>query len=153
MEQYGIGTDATVADHIQKQVGAPALGSTGGGGAFAWPPRAVRCHRRHADGGGAGHRATSPFSSIPGQLDRGYAVKDESGRTQTFSATPLGESLISAYSRMGLTNLWQPQLRGHIESNITAVAQGRSTKVCWGGRGHAWLGLEMEDKGGGLFVP
>ncbi|KAL6766703.1 hypothetical protein ACKKBG_A37025 [Auxenochlorella protothecoides x Auxenochlorella symbiontica] len=80
MEQHGIGTDATVADHIQKQ------------------------------------------------LERGYAVKDEAGQSQTFSPTPLGEALISAYSAMGLTNLWQPQLRGAIEGNILAVAQGARTK-------------------------
>ncbi|KFM25533.1 DNA topoisomerase 3-alpha [Auxenochlorella protothecoides] len=81
MEQHGIGTDATVADHIQKQ------------------------------------------------LERGYAVKDEAGQSQTFSPTPLGEALISAYSAMGLTNLWQPQLRGAIEGNILAVAQGARTKA------------------------
>lgn len=62
------------------------------------------------------------------QLDRGYAIKDEQGRSQTFEPTPLGEALISAYSRMGLTNLWQPQLRGQIEQNISLVAQGARTK-------------------------
>jgi DNA topoisomerase-3 len=60
MERHGIGTDATVADHIQKQ------------------------------------------------LDRGYAVKDQAG---LFSPTPLGEALVASYHRMGLSNLWQPNLR------------------------------------------
>ncbi|KDD75366.1 DNA topoisomerase, partial [Helicosporidium sp. ATCC 50920] len=80
MEQHGIGTDATVADHIQKQ------------------------------------------------LARGYATKDESGRTQTLAATSLGEALIGAYSRMGLGGLWLPGLRGSIEAGIAAVAVGRRSK-------------------------
>ena len=60
MERHGIGTDATVADHIQKQ------------------------------------------------LDRGYAVKDASA---LFAPSPLGEALIAGYHKMGLSNLWQPNLR------------------------------------------
>ena len=78
MDTYGIGTDATVADHIAKQ------------------------------------------------LDRGYAVKDEA--SLTFAPTALGESLISAYRKMGLGNLWVPTLRGIIEQNITAVARGLRSK-------------------------
>lgn len=60
MEQHNIGTDATVAEHIQKQ------------------------------------------------LDRGYATKDAS---LTFWPTPLGEALVGAYRKMGLENLWLPNLR------------------------------------------
>lgn len=78
MDAYGIGTDATVADHIAKQ------------------------------------------------LDRGYATKDEGNLT--FAPTPLGESLISAYRKMGLESLWLPTLRGSIEQNIAAVARGAMTK-------------------------
>ena len=78
MDEYGIGTDATVADHIAKQ------------------------------------------------LERGYAVKDSA--SMTFSPTALGESLISAYRKMGLENLWLPTLRGVIEQNIDAVARGVRTK-------------------------
>ncbi|PSC67305.1 DNA topoisomerase 3-alpha [Micractinium conductrix] len=78
MEEFGIGTDATVADHIQKQI------------------------------------------------ERGYATKDEA--TMQFSPTPLGEALISAYRKMGLSNLWLPTLRGVIERNISAVAAGRRSK-------------------------
>lgn len=60
MENYGIGTDATVAQHIQNQ------------------------------------------------LDRQYATKDGS---LLFWPTPLGEGLVSGYKRMGLQNLWLPDLR------------------------------------------
>ncbi|EIE27522.1 prokaryotic type I DNA topoisomerase [Coccomyxa subellipsoidea C-169] len=77
MERHGIGTDATVADHIQKQ------------------------------------------------LDRGYALKDAA---QLFSPTALGEALVASYHKMGLSNLWQPTLRGAIEHNITEVARGLRPK-------------------------
>lgn len=60
MEQHNIGTDATVSEHIQKQ------------------------------------------------LSRGYATKDAS---LTFWPTPLGEALVGAYRKMGLENLWLPNLR------------------------------------------
>lgn len=60
MDSYGIGTDATVAEHIQKQ------------------------------------------------LERGYATKDGN---LTFSPTALGEGLVGGYRRMGLQNLWLPDLR------------------------------------------
>jgi hypothetical protein len=60
MEQHNIGTDATVAEHIQKQ------------------------------------------------LDRGYATKDAN---MTFWPTSLGEALVGAYRKMGLENLWLPNLR------------------------------------------
>lgn len=61
MEKHNIGTDATVAEHIHKQ------------------------------------------------LERGYATKDES--SHTFWPTPLGEALVGAYRKMGLENLWLPNLR------------------------------------------
>ncbi|KIY93196.1 DNA topoisomerase III [Monoraphidium neglectum] len=77
MERHGIGTDATVAEHISKQ------------------------------------------------LDRGYASKDAA---MTFWPTPLGEGLISAYRRMGLDNLWKPDLRGRIEQGIARVAAGQMSK-------------------------
>ncbi|KAK9827312.1 hypothetical protein WJX81_003569 [Elliptochloris bilobata] len=77
MERHGIGTDATVADHIKKQ------------------------------------------------LDRGYATEDAQA---LFWPTHLGEALVGSYCKMGLSNLWQPNLRGLIERNITAVAQGRRSK-------------------------
>jgi hypothetical protein len=46
----------------------------------------------------------------------------------SFWPTTLGEALISAYCKMGLDNLWKPDLRGAIERNINDVAQGRQTK-------------------------
>ncbi|KAK9812774.1 hypothetical protein WJX72_003468 [[Myrmecia] bisecta] len=77
MESYGIGTDATVAEHIQKQ------------------------------------------------LERNYATKDAN---MTFWPSPLGEALVGGYRKMGLENLWLPDLRGKIEANITGVAQGQRSK-------------------------
>ena len=60
MEHHNIGTDATVAEHIQKQ------------------------------------------------MERYYATKDHN---MLFWPTPLGEAMIGAYRKMGLENLWLPNLR------------------------------------------
>lgn len=62
---------------------------------------------------------------IQKQLERGYAEKDAQ---LTFWPTSLGESLISAYRRMGLDNLWKPDLRGRIEQGISRIAAGLVTK-------------------------
>lgn len=62
---------------------------------------------------------------IQKQLERGYASKDAQ---LTFWPTALGESLISAYRRMGLDNLWKPDLRGRIEQGISRIAAGLVTK-------------------------
>jgi len=77
MDRFGIGTDATMVDHIKTL------------------------------------------------LARGYAAKDEGG---CFGPRPLGEALVSAYRRLGLGGLWEPALRGQIESSIRAVASGHKTK-------------------------
>ena len=42
------------------------------------------------------------------QLARGYATKDAQ---LLFWPSPLGEALVGAYRKMGLTSLWQPALR------------------------------------------
>jgi hypothetical protein len=55
-----------------------------------------------------------------------YAEKDAN---MTFTATPLGEALVSGYRAMGLASLWTPDLRGRIEAGISAVAAGQRTKV------------------------
>ena len=73
MEQHNIGTDATVAEHIQKQ------------------------------------------------LDRGYATKDAH---MTFWPTPLGEALVGAYRKMGLENLWLPNLRQVIAMRLCQKVSG-----------------------------
>ena len=130
MESYGIGTDATVADHIQKQVGV-----WGGGEGGVWGVESG--DRMSQQGGNVALHFTHPRPwprpcpcaappPPPVQLERGYASKDDA--SMTFGPTPLGESLISAYRRMGLSNLWRPELRGVIERNIAAVAAGQRTK-------------------------
>jgi len=77
MDRFGIGTDATMVDHIKTL------------------------------------------------LARGYAAKDGGG---CFGPRPLGEALVSAYRRLGLGGLWEPALRGAIETSIRAVAAGAKTR-------------------------
>ena len=79
MDSHGIGTDATVAEHIQKQ------------------------------------------------LERGYATKDIN---LTFWPTPLGEGLVGGYRRMGLQNLWLPDLRsGILQSSAPSLVTGHTISV------------------------
>ena len=51
------------------------------------------------------------------QLVRGYATKDAQ---LLFWPSPLGEALVGAYRKMGLTSLWQPALR----CSLTATCRG-----------------------------
>ena len=95
MERHGIGTDATVADHIQKQ------------------------------------------------LDRGYAVKDASA---LFSPSPLGEALIAGYHKMGLSNLWQPNLRSN-PYKLLKPEQGTTFARCSAASGQDMARLRADHLG------
>ncbi|XP_075514704.1 DNA topoisomerase 3-alpha isoform X2 [Primulina tabacum] len=77
MDKAGIGTDATMHDHIKKL------------------------------------------------LDRFYATKDSSTR---FSPTNLGEALVMGYDDMGY-ELWKPNLRSMMESDMKAVSMGTKRKA------------------------
>ncbi|KZV52643.1 DNA topoisomerase 3-alpha-like [Dorcoceras hygrometricum] len=77
MDKAGIGTDATMHDHIKKL------------------------------------------------LDRFYASKDSSTR---FSPTNLGEALVMGYDDMGY-ELWKPNLRSMMESDMKAVSMGTKRKA------------------------
>ncbi|KAG6394760.1 hypothetical protein SASPL_145350 [Salvia splendens] len=57
-------------------------------------------------------------------IDRFYATKDSSMR---FSPTKLGEALVMGYDEMG-HELWKPRLRAEMESDMTAVSEGRKRK-------------------------
>ncbi|EYU20574.1 hypothetical protein ABFS82_08G084200 [Erythranthe guttata] len=76
MDNAGIGTDATMHDHIKKL------------------------------------------------LDRFYATKDSNMR---FSPTKLGEALVKGYDDMGY-ELWKPNLRAMMESDMKAVSMGTKRK-------------------------
>ncbi|XP_051141098.1 DNA topoisomerase 3-alpha isoform X2 [Andrographis paniculata] len=77
MDKAGIGTDATMHDHIKKL------------------------------------------------LDRFYATKDSSMR---FTPTKLGEALVMGYDDMGY-ELWKPNLRAMMESDMKAVSMGTKRKA------------------------
>lgn len=53
-----------------------------------------------------------------------YATKVQ----QNFHATPLGLALIFAYYKMGIENLWKPELRGKIENDIKEISSGFKSK-------------------------
>ncbi len=96
MEQHGIGTDATVAEHIQKQI----------------------------DRGYAikdGQVCMTGVCVVA--YDKSHQMWLTTITQLLFEPTPLGEALVAAYCAMQLENLWKPDLRGVIERNITAIAR------------------------------
>jgi hypothetical protein len=104
MERYGIGTDATVAGRRgafagraimctrrASRVSPPCLASTRTVG----HPLTITHRHTHTRLPPPPPTHTPRAEHIQTQLKRGYAVKD--GQTQSFSPTPLGESLIASY--------------------------------------------------------
>lgn len=109
MEKHGIGTDATVAEHIQKQLNRYSVGGgvqvEGRGGSTACAGCVSPEPPAHADKVRPGQqtpraatsvacRANQISSMAPDHLCRGYAEKDDA---MAFWPTVLGEALITGY--------------------------------------------------------
>lgn len=134
MDINGIGTDATMAEHISKiqdreyvaltdQVGQ---GARGGGDyddseAEAAPP-AARGGRGGRGGRGRGRGARGGATGRGGAAGR--------GRLKVFIPTKLGVALIVGFDRMEFeTSLGKPFLRKEMEVQMKAICEGRSTKA------------------------
>ncbi|KAI9166677.1 DNA topoisomerase [Paramyrothecium foliicola] len=128
MDANGIGTDATMAEHIQKiqdreyvatidRSGA-AIGSDDGAEDSAAAGRG-RGRGRGARGGRGGRgRGASTSSS-----NRGGGVK-------VFVPTQLGVALILGFDRMNFeTSLGKPFLRKEMELKMKAICEGRTTRA------------------------
>ena len=123
MDANGIGTDATMAEHIQKiqdRDYVNVVNLQGGNGededapdeAPTWSSRGSR-GGRGARGGGRG------ASSAGGQGKAG----------KYFVPTRLGVALILGFDRMNFeTSLGKPFLRREIETKMKAICEGRTTK-------------------------
>lgn len=126
MDANGIGTDATMAEHIQKiqdrEYAATIEGSNNTAGDEdeddepAAPARSTR-------GRGRGGRAA--------RGGRGGASTRGSGRggQRRFVPTKLGVALIKGFDRMNFeTSLGKPFLRKEMELKMKAICEGRTTK-------------------------
>ncbi|KAF2744857.1 DNA topoisomerase [Sporormia fimetaria CBS 119925] len=118
MDANGIGTDATMAEHIAKIIEREyVLARPKGGGA---------ANGAGARGGGRGRASRS------GRDGRGGAAQGGGGGTggvQEFIPTTLGVALIEGYDNVGFeTSLSKPFLRKEMEAQMKAICDGRSTR-------------------------
>ncbi|KAK1826241.1 DNA topoisomerase [Podospora conica] len=132
MDANGIGTDATMAEHIEKiqerqYVTALERGNRGGGGGDgedAAPPSRGGSAGRGRGRGGRGGRGG-------GRGGRGGAAEAGGGRggVREFIPTALGVALIQGFDRMSFeTSLGKPFLRKEMELQMKAICEGRTTK-------------------------
>ena len=130
MDANGIGTDATMAEHIEKiqerqYVTAIARGNRGGGGDEEAATPSSR-------GGSAGRgRGRGGRGSQGGRGGRGGAAEagGGGGGVREFIPTALGVALIQGFDRMHFeTSLGKPFLRKEMELQMKAICEGRTTK-------------------------
>ena len=126
MDANGIGTDATMAEHIEKiqqRHYATAVERRGGGnGEDEAPPAAPPAGRGgRGRGRGRGGRGGGAAGGGGGG-GRGSGVKE-------FIPTSLGVALIQGFDRMSFElSLGKPFLRKEMELMMKAICEGRSTK-------------------------
>ncbi|CAI9636492.1 unnamed protein product [Alternaria burnsii] len=125
MDANGIGTDATMAEHIAKikeREYVMARLKAGGGTAGANGAGAGRGRGRGRGGarGGRGGRGGAAVSQNSG---------GGTGGVQEFIPTTLGIALIEGYDNVGFeTSLSKPFLRKEMEVQMKAICEGRTTR-------------------------
>ncbi|KAF2621244.1 DNA topoisomerase III [Macroventuria anomochaeta] len=124
MDVNGIGTDATMAEHIAKiqereyVIARPKGGAAGNAGNGAGRGRGRGRGRGGARGGRGGAAA--------GHNGGGGAA---AGGVQEFIPTTLGVALIEGYDNVGIeTSLSKPFLRKEMELQMKAICEGRTTR-------------------------
>lgn len=128
MDANGIGTDATMAEHIQKIQERDYARVV---------PRTSRPEAEgdamevdEPDGGGRGGRSARGGRGRGGRGGRGGAAT-ANGRSgvMEFIPTQLGVALIEGFDRMNFeTSLGKPFLRKEMELKMKAICEGRTTK-------------------------
>ncbi|KAF2712980.1 DNA topoisomerase 3-beta [Pleomassaria siparia CBS 279.74] len=130
MDVNGIGTDATMAEHIAKikereYVMARPKGGGGGNGAANRGGGRGRGRGRGGGRGGRGGAAAAQNGGGGGGGGGGGAT----GGVQEFIPTTLGIALIEGYDNVGFeTSLSKPFLRKEMEVQMKAICEGRSTR-------------------------
>lgn len=128
MDANGIGTDATMAEHIAKIKDRKYVQTQLRAGATTNTDGAIHINRGRGRGsqgarGGRGGAAQRGSTSNSGDGGR------PSGSVQQFIPTTLGMALIEGYDNMGLeTSLGKPFLRKEMELNMRAICAGTKTK-------------------------
>ena len=123
MDANGIGTDATMAEHIQtiqKREYVAVVTPTGNAAEAESEPHEVPAHGRGRGGarGGRGGRGRG-----------GAAAGRRRGAVEVFIPTKLGVALIVGFDRMNFeTSLGKPFLRKQMETKMKAICDGRMPK-------------------------
>ncbi|KAF1924014.1 DNA topoisomerase III [Didymella exigua CBS 183.55] len=123
MDVNGIGTDATMAEHIAKiQEREYVIARPKGGAAGNVGNNAGRGRGRGRGGGARGGRG----GAAAGPNGGGRAAV---GGVQEFIPTTLGIALIEGYDNVGIeTSLSKPFLRKEMELQMKAICEGRTTR-------------------------
>ncbi|CAI6333185.1 unnamed protein product [Periconia digitata] len=128
MDANGIGTDATMADHIGKikdreYVMARVKGAAGGNGGDS---AGGNGRGRGRGRGRAGRGGREGAAAGHGEGGAGGAAN---GGVQEFIPTTLGIALIEGYDNVGFeTSLSKPFLRKEMEVQMKAICEGRSSR-------------------------
>ncbi|KAL5388782.1 hypothetical protein DPSP01_002887 [Paraphaeosphaeria sporulosa] len=124
MDANGIGTDATMAEHIAKikereyVIARPKGGGGGGAGHQGAGERGGGRGRGRGRGGRGGRGGAAAQNGAGG-----------TGGVQEFIPTTLGVALIEGYDNVGFeTSLSKPFLRKEMEVQMKAICEGRSTR-------------------------
>lgn len=125
MDANGIGTDATMAEHIAKIKNRnyvftrPRAGGGRGGGNEGIEAAAAGRRARGGRGGRGGRRGGAAGGGDGG----GNGVEE-------FIPSTLGVALVEGYDRMGLeTSLSKPFLRKELELRLKAICEGRISRA------------------------
>ena len=125
MDANGIGTDATMAEHIAKiKEREYVMTQPRGGGVQANATASARGGR----GSGRGRRGGGRGASNTGTNSTGSAGGAR-GSVQQFIPTTLGVALIEGYDSIGLeTSLGKPFLRKEMEIKMKQICEGTKTR-------------------------
>ena len=131
MDANGIGTDATMAEHIAKIKERNYVQTQPRAGTTTNNTDSASHNNR---GGGRGSRGRGGRGGRGGAARRGSTSNNDGGgrpggSVQQFIPTTLGMALIEGYDNMGLeTSLAKPFLRKEMELNMRAICAGTKTK-------------------------
>ncbi|KNG48423.1 prokaryotic type I DNA topoisomerase [Stemphylium lycopersici] len=125
MDANGIGTDATMAEHIARiKKRDYVIARPKAGGAAAAVNGAGSSRGRGRGRGSRGGRGGRGGAATSGQPSGGGT-----GGVQEFIPTTLGVALIEGYDNVGVeTSLSKPFLRKEMEVQMKAICEGRSTR-------------------------
>ena len=128
MDANGIGTDATMAEHIAKiKEREYVMTQPRGGGPQMNGTATTRGQRggRRARGGGRGNNNNARSNDAEG----GGSSSSSRGAVQQFIPTTLGVALIEGYDSIGLeTSLGKPFLRKEMEIKMKQICAGTKTR-------------------------